>query len=260
MVFTIGSYLPGSSILHRFDPRLKLISIILITISVLIVQSAAAYLLLIGLMLIGAAYSKIPLKAFLSQIKLWGWLLILTVLLHIAFTKGTPIFTIFGFDISDEGLIGGFVFGLRFLVFILSAFLLTITTSPYDFADGFSSLMRPLKIIKIPVEDLSLVISIAFRFIPVIFEEASDIKTAQEARGVDFSKSSILKPKRFIALLVPLLYSVFRKADDLAEALIVRNYKPGAKRSSLYSKGISLLDILLFSVIIIVCLLILLIW
>ncbi len=254
MVFTIGSYLPGDSILHRFDPRLKLISLLLITVTVLLVKSFPAYLFMLLVISIAIVIVGVGLSLLLKQFKIWGWLLILTIVLHLWTTDGTPFVTVFGKNLTWGGLWQGLLFGTRFLIFILTAFLLTITTSPYELTRAFSALISPLRYLRAPVDDLAMVIGIAFRFIPVIFNEAVEIKFAQESRGVDFSNVNILKPRKLIPLLIPLFYSIFRKADDLTDALISRNYRPGAKRTSLRSGNITLLDLSLSLVIIITCL------
>ena len=254
MIFTIGNYLPGNSALHRFDPRLKLLSIISITIVVLAVTSFKAYGILILLLVWGMIAIRTSIRLLIMQMKIWGWLFLLTVLLHLLFTKGTVFLNVMGIGLTYEGLERGFIFGLRFVIFIFSAFLLTATTTPFELARAISSLISPLRWIKIPVDDLAMVISIAFRFIPVIFDEAIAIKLAQEARGLDFSRYNVFKPKRLVSLLIPLFYSVFRKADDLTEALISRHYRPGVKRTSIYARSISVLEIATFIFIISICL------
>ncbi|MCP4631525.1 MAG: energy-coupling factor transporter transmembrane protein EcfT [candidate division Zixibacteria bacterium] len=253
MVFTIGNYLPGNSVLHRFDPRFKILSILSFSIAALIIESQIAYLIMLFVLITGAVAAGIKLRLFIVQLRIWGWLLVITMLLHLLFTKGEPFLSFLSIELTYEGLYRGILFGTRFLVFILSAFILTITTSPFELTRGFVSLIKPLRWIKIPVDDLGMVIGIAFRFIPVIFNEAVSVKTAQEGRGVDFSRGNMLKPNRLIPLLVPMFYLTFKKADDLTEALISRNYTPGIKRTSLYGQEVTSTDILILTAVIILC-------
>jgi energy-coupling factor transport system permease protein len=254
MVFTFGSYLPRRSILHRYDPVLKLLLLIAISIAALFIGSIYSYLILISTLILGAAVSGIGFRILIMQMKIWGWIIVLTLILHILFNPGATDFTILGIGFSYEGLYRGAFYSLRFLIFLMSAFLVTVTTTPFDLAGAFASLINPLRYLGFPVDDFAMVLVITFRFIPVIFEEAVSIKTAQEARGVDFSRGSILKPNRFIPLLIPMFYSTFRKADILSEALLSRNYMPGIRRTSISKRSLSTMDIVYFCILIILCL------
>ncbi|MBD3170023.1 MAG: hypothetical protein GF307_11110 [candidate division Zixibacteria bacterium] len=246
MVFSIGSYYPANSYLHIFDPVLKIIMLVMLTVAVLV--SVSPYVIggALILLLAGSIGAQLRMSMLFRQFRVWIWLFVFVVILHLFIGGGEPVVSIWGIEIGTEGLNRGVLYGFRFIVFLLSAYLLTATTSPNELTDSFIRMLYPLKIIRLPVEDISLVMSITLRFIPVMYDEAIAIKTAQQARGVEFSKRSFLRTERLSSLLIPLFFSVIRRTADLNDAMLSKGYLPGMKRSSYFQRDVALSHLIVF--------------
>jgi len=250
----IGQYQPKDSIIHRLDPRIKLFLVLLMVLFVAVTVNLKLYLL--WLILFSGLFflSRIPLTSLLKSLRSFVFFFIFIFLLQVFLTSeslGTYFY--FGyFQIGFEGIVNGFIYSLRLFLFILGATFLSLTTSPMEILDGVLKFFGPLKKLKLPVEEFSLMSLISIRFIPLLLEEGINLKKAQMARGADFEGSFVQRIKKTFPLLIPLFISSFRKADDLALALEARGFQSGEKRSSFNKLKFKKED-LLFAVIITLC-------
>ena len=230
---TLGQYFPGDSYIHRLDPRTKLIMVVVYIVALFLATSWLAYGLVIAFLAVCIKISTIPLKAITRGLKPVLMIVVFTGILNLFFTQGThEIFTIFGFTLTWEAVERAAQMILRIMLLITGTFLLTYTTSPIALTDGLESLLNPLKKIKFPVHELSMMMCIALRFIPTLIEETDKIMSAQKARGADFETGSLMdRAKAMLPILVPLFVSAFRRADELAVAMESRCYHGGEGRT-----------------------------
>ena len=233
---TLGQYFPGKSPVHLLDPRTKLIMLVVYIVSLFLASGWISY----GVMLLFLAavikISTIPLKSIVRGMKPLLMILIFTGVLNIFFTpgEGEPLVALGVVKIYSEGLIRAVFMVLRILMLVAGTFLLTYTTSPIALTDGLEALLSPLKKIKVPVHELSMMMCIALRFIPTLIEETDKIMSAQKARGADFESGSLIdRAKALIPILVPLFISSFRRADDLATAMECRCYQGDEGRTKM---------------------------
>ena len=233
---TLGQYFPGKSPIHLLDPRTKLVMLVVYIVSLFLASGWASY----GLMLLFLAavikVSTIPLKSIIQGMKPLIMILVFTGILNIFFTtgEGEPLVALGAVKIYSEGLIRAAFMVLRILMLVTGTFLLTYTTSPIALTDGLEALLSPLKKIKVPVHELSMMMCIALRFIPTLIEETDKIMSAQKARGADFESGSLIdRAKALIPILVPLFISSFRRADDLATAMECRCYQGDEGRTKM---------------------------
>ena len=231
MIF--GRYYPGGSFIYRLDPRLKLIINIIFIVLIFLIKHWYDYLILGGVVLAGVLLSGVSLRFFLRGLRPMLWLILFTVGLQLFFTSGQHVYWQWGvLSVSQEGLINATYIALRFLLIIFMSTLLTLTTQPLAIADGMEYLMRPLKVVHFPVNDVALMLSIALRFVPKLMDETTKIMNAQRARGVDFNNGSLIKRvKALIPLLIPLMMSSLDIATDLTTAMISRGYRDGEGRT-----------------------------
>lgn len=231
---TLGQYFPGNTVIHRMDPRAKLLFTILYIVALFLAKSLTAYLALIVVLVACVIISKIKPAALFKGLKPILILVIFTGLLNLFYTPGDPIWQWGFLKITVEGIWAAVFMVLRIVMLICCTFLLTYTTSPIMLTDGLENLLGPLKKIKVPVHELAMMMSIALRFIPTLIEETDKIMSAQRARGADFDTGNLLqKAKALIPLLVPLFVSSFRRADELAIAMECRCYHGGEGRTRL---------------------------
>ncbi|MFJ8259664.1 energy-coupling factor transporter transmembrane component T family protein [Peribacillus asahii] len=231
MIF--GRYVPADSVMHRMDPRAKLLLVFFFVCIVFLANNLVTYSLL-GLVTLGIILlSKIKIRFLISGLKPVLLLIIFTFLVHILFTKeGEVLYQLGWLEIYEGGLRQGIFISLRFTFLILVTSLLTLTTTPISITDGMEELLNPLKKWKVPVHELALMMSIALRFIPTLMEETDKIMKAQIARGVDFSSGPIKnRIKAIVPLLVPLFVSAFKRAEELATAMEARGYQGGEGRT-----------------------------
>lgn len=243
----IGRYVPAKSVLHRMDPRSKLLLVFLFVCIVFIANNTITYAILGLYTLILVYMSKIQLRFIINGLKPVLFLILFTFLLHVFFTKEGDVLWDFGWlQIYEGGLRQGIYISLRFTYLILITTLLTLTTTPITLTDGLESLLNPFKKLKMPVHELALMMSISLRFIPTLLEETSKIMKAQAARGVDFSTGPIKERiKAIVPLLVPLFVSSFKRAEELATAMEARGYRGGEGRTKYRQLKWSLADTLL---------------
>ena len=232
---TLGQYFPGNSVIHRLDPRTKLIALILYIIALFVAGSWISYGLMLLFLSVMIALSTIPLKAIFKGMKPLIMILVFTGLLNLFFTTGdTVLLTVWKITITMEGLVRAIFMIVRIIMLISATFLLTYTTSPIQLTDGLESLLNPLKKIHVPVHELAMMMCIALRFIPTLIEETDKIICAQKARGADFETGNILqRVNALVPILVPLFISAFRRADELATAMECRCYQGGEGRTKM---------------------------
>ncbi len=232
---TIGQYFPGDSIIHRLDPRFKLI----ITFIYIIMLFAGDRFICLGVgalfTLLAIFLSRIPLKMFVKSVKPLLPFLLITAILNLFFvTSGDVLFKWKFIKITDDAVSISIFMFVRITLLIMGSSLLTYTTSPITLTDAIEKLLSPLKKIKVPVHELAMMMSIALRFIPTLIEETDKIMSAQKARGAEIDSGSFMtRAKNMIAILVPLFISSFRRADELATAMECRCYRGGEGRTRL---------------------------
>ena len=233
---TLGQYFPGDSLIHRLDPRTKLMVVVLFIIALFLSKSFVSYGLMVLFLAYCVAVSKVGLKALFKGMKPIIFILIFTGVLNLFYSsEGTMLFQWKFLHITTGGLHSAFFMVLRVMLLISGTFLLTYTTSPIRLTDGLESLLGPLKKLKIPVHELAMMMSIALRFIPTLIEETDKIISAQKARGANFDDGNLFqRAKAMVPLLVPLFVSSFRRADELATAMECRCYHGGQGRTKLH--------------------------
>lgn len=232
---TLGQFFPGSSPLHRMDPRTKLLALMVYIVALFMAGSFVSYGVNLAVLALMVAISRIPLKSIVRGLKPVVFILIFTAVLNLLYTPGETVLCKFWIiTITLEGIQSAFFMVVRIMMLITATFLLTYTTSPILLTDGIESLLSPLKRIRVPVHELAMMMSIALRFIPTLIEETDKIMCAQRARGADFESGSLIRrAKALIPLLVPLFISAFRRADELAVAMECRCYHGGKGRTRL---------------------------
>ena len=232
---TLGQFFPGDSVVHKMDPRTKLIFLIVYIVALFTASNWISYACVLAFLVTVIAISHIPLKSIVRGMKPLVFILIFTGILNVFFTTGeTKIVEFWIFTITLEGLVRAFFMTARILMLITGTFLLTYTTSPIALTDGLESLLSPLKKIRVPVHELSMMMCIALRFIPTLIEETDKIMSAQKARGADFETGNLLqRVKALVPILIPLFISSFRRADELATAMECRCYHGGEGRTKM---------------------------
>ena len=231
---TLGQYYQTDSVLHRLDPRVKLVGTFAYLISLFVVDSLPGYLLAALFLAVMIKLSNVPFRYIVRGMKTIIFLLIITVCFNLFLTPGEVIWEFWIFKMTREGLNFAIKMAIRLSLLILGSSIMTLTTTPTQLTDALESLMRPLKKVRVPVHEIAMMMSIALRFIPILMEETDKIMKAQIARGADFeSRNLIKKIKSMVPLLVPLFISAFRRANDLAMAMEARCYRGGEGRTKM---------------------------
>ena len=245
---TLGQYFPGNTVVHRLDPRTKILLTVVYIAALFIANTWTGYLLVFIALAAVTALGHIPPKALLRGMKPLIVIIAFTAVLNLFFTSGDDIIFRLGFlHPTYTGLRNAAAMIIRVMLLVSGTFLLTYTTSPLSITDGLEMLLSPLKKIKVPVYELSLMMSIALRFIPTLIEETDRIMSAQKARGADLETGSILQRARaLLPLLIPLFVSAFRRADELATAMECRCYNGGEGRTRMKVLHIARIDIVAF--------------
>ena len=227
---TLGQYFPGNTVVHRLDARTKLILVIVYIVGLFQANGWIGYDAVTSVTAICMALSKIKPSNIFKGIKPMLVIIILTAVLNIFYTAGTPVLP--GWIITWEGIARAVQMVLRIVLLISGTFLLTYTTSPIALTDGLELLMNPLKKLKVPVHEITIMMSMALRFIPTLISETDKIMSAQKARGADFETGSLVqRAKALLPILVPLFVSAFKRADELAVAMESRCYHGGEGRT-----------------------------
>ena len=242
---TFGQYYPKNSFVHNMDARIKLVLCLLFMVGIFFVQSYVGFALVTVFLMVVILASKVPLKSILKSVKGIVVLLILTAMLNIFFTKsGNVLVSWWIFTITDEGLIYASKMLLRLVYLVIGSSVLTLTTTPVDLTHAIERLLAPLKVIKFPVHDLALIMSLTLSFIPSLIDETDRIIRAQKARGADFDTGNLFqRAKAFVPILIPLLVGGFRRAEELANAMNSRCYEGATNRTQMRVMKLSWRDL-----------------
>ncbi len=223
---TLGQYFPGTSFLHRMDPRAKILLMIVSVVTLFTADTVLAYLFLLVSTAVIIAMTRISLKFYLRGLKPLLFIMAFTAVLNMLYSDGEPLVTFWVFSISWEGILKAVFMVVRIIMMVLTMSVLTYTTSPLLLTGGLERLLSPLSCLKVPVHDFAMMMTIALRFIPTLLEETEKIMNAQKARGADFESGSLVRrAKAMIPILIPLFVSAFRRAEELAVAMECRCYE-----------------------------------
>jgi len=247
MIDFFSSSLRGKTYIYRLDPRIKFISILIIFISLLTIKHIEYYFFWFLVALLSISTNKIQLKFILRPLRFFVWLFILTMIFHSFLTPGKVVFHFNRIYITIEGIRNGLFFSFRLFLVILFTYLFSLTSNPMDLTDGLSKMFSPLRKLRIPVDELFIIIHIAIRFIPTLIEQASRILMAQRARGFNLNVRFIERIKHIPSLIVPVILLSINRANELALALEARWYHPGKPRTSFIEMKLKKLDFLIIS-------------
>ena len=243
---TLGQYFPGDTVVHRLDPRTQIVLLIVYIVTLFQAVSWWSYALVAFVTVLAMILGHITPKNIFKGLKPMLFIIALTALLNVFYTKGTPV--VEGWIITWEGIGRSAQMILRIVLLIAGTFLLTYTTSPIALTDGLEKLLNPLKKLKVPVHEMTLMLSMALRFIPTLIEETDKIMSAQKARGADFETGSLMqRAKALLPILVPLFVSAFRRADELAVAMESRCYHGGEGRTRMKQMKLQGIDYAAFA-------------
>lgn len=257
---TIGQYFPGNSIVHKLDPRMKIILIFLLIVSIFICKNIAGLGAIILFSVILVLISKIPFKTVLKSIKPLVVIILLTAVLNIFYGKGDALVQLGKLKITADGIETAVFMAVRIITLVVISSLLTYTTSPTELTDALERLLKPLKLIKIDVHSIAMTMTIALRFIPTLIEEIEKIMSAQKSRGADLESGSLIhRAKALIPFLIPLFVSAFRRAGELAYAMECRCYHGGEGRTKMKVMKLSARDFLSLAAVILFMVIIVLI-
>lgn len=257
---TIGQYFPGNSIVHKLDPRMKIILIFLLIVSIFICKNIAGLGAIILFSVILVLISKIPFKTVLKSIKTLVVIILLTAVLNIFYGKGDALVQLGKLKITADGIETAVFMAVRIITLVVISSLLTYTTSPTELTDALERLLKPLKLIKIDVHSIAMTMTIALRFIPTLIEEIEKIMSAQKSRGADLESGSLIhRAKALIPVLIPLFVSAFRRAGELAYAMECRCYHGGEGRTKMKVMKLSARDFLSLAAVILFMVIIVLI-
>lgn len=231
---TLGQYYQTDSVIHRLDPRVKLVTTICYIISLFIVDNLTGYAMAGLFLILVIKLSKVPFRFMIRGMKAILFLLLIAVVFNLFLTPGEVIFSYWKLKITKEGIRLALFMAIRLCFLIMGSSVMTLTTTPNNLTDGMEKLLKPLKLFKVPVHEIAMMMSIALRFIPILLEETDKIMKAQIARGADFESGNLIKKaKSLVPLLVPLFISAFRRANDLAMAMEARCYRGGDNRTKM---------------------------
>lgn len=250
---TLGQYYPGDSVIHRLDPRVKIIGTMVYIVALFVVHTFVGFAIAFVALAAVIAVSKVPVKFILRGLKPIFFIILFTFVLNMFMYNGEVMVKIGFLQITREGLYTAFFMATRLILLIIGSSLLTLATRPMSLTDGIESLLKPFSKIGLPAHELAMMMTIALRFIPTLLEETDKIMKAQQARGADFETGNIFKRARhLIPILIPLFISAFRIAQDMAMAMEARCYRGGDNRTRMnvmkYSKidGVACVVLVLF--------------
>lgn len=229
----LGRYIPGNSMIHRLDPRSKLLAMFAFLLLIFWANNLITNVLIIAFVFAMVLLSQIRLSFFINGLKPMIGIILFTTIFQVFFTPGASVLWEFWiFKVSIEGLQQALIIFIRFVLIIFFSTLLTLTTTPLSLADGIESGLAPLKRLKVPVHEIGLMLSMSLRFVPTLMDDTTRIMNAQRARGVDFNEGNLIqKVKSVIPILIPLFASSFKRADALAIAMEARGYQGGEGRT-----------------------------
>lgn len=242
---TLGQFIAGDSVLHRCDPRSKILIMIVYVAMVFLIRHIPVFLLPLGFLVLSLLLSHIPVSYILRSLKPIRMLLIFMFILNLFFTRGEKVLLDLKFwALTQEALLQSVFITIRIVLLVTGASMLTLTTSPIALTDGIERLLSPLKVFRFPAHELAMMMTIALRFIPTLIEESDKIMKAQMSRGADFESGNLFaRIKSMVPILIPLFVSSFRKADDLATAMESRCYHGGEGRTRLNSLRFTVYDL-----------------
>ncbi|MBQ2094854.1 MAG: energy-coupling factor transporter transmembrane protein EcfT [Firmicutes bacterium] len=241
---TLGQYYPGDSVIHRLDPRTKLIGTVLFLVSLFVVKSFTGFLFCAICLGVLVKLSGVPFKFMARGLKAVMFLIVFTAVINLFMTPGTPIWQFGILKIAREGIYRAVFMAIRLVMLIFGSSLLTLTTKPVAMTDGMERLFRPLAKLGLPSHELAMMMTIALRFVPTLLDETDKIMKAQTARGADFESGNLReRAKGLIPLLVPLFVSAFRIAADLAMAMEARCYRGGEGRTRMNGMAFARRDV-----------------
>ena len=250
---TLGQYFPSDTIVHRLDPRIKLIITVLYIASLFCAKGVTGYLIMLAWLTGCILLSEINLRVLTRGLRPLLFIMIFTGVLNIFYTPGVPIFQWGFLKVTQEGIVTAVFMVARIIMLVIGTFLLTYTTSPIMLTDAIERLLKPLALIRVPVHDLAMMMTIALRFIPTLIDETDKIMSAQKARGADFESGGIIRrAKALIPILVPLFISAFRRAEELAIAMECRCYRGGEGRTKMRELRLQARDFMALAVSLIV--------
>ncbi len=244
---TLGQFFPGNSVLHRLDPRMKLVLTVLYIVIIFLAKNVYCYAALLVSAVLLVLLSRLSLKVVLRGLRPILFILAFTMLINVFFTSGeTVLFSFWRITVYREGVVRAVFMALRVVVLVIgTSVFLTYTTSPIVLTDAIESLLSPLKRIRIPVHDFAMMLTIALRFIPTLVEETDKIMNAQKARGAAFDTGNILRrAKALVPVIIPLLVSSFNRADELATAMECRCYRGDVGRTRFVRMHLHARDVL----------------
>ncbi len=246
---TVGQYFPTGSIIHKTDPRIKILVVFAFIIFLFIINSFWGYGLVLAWIVATSVASKIPAKMLFKGLKPLRWIILITFFINVIFTPGDPLVSLGPINFTEQGLILALRMAFRLVLLVLGTSLLTLTTSPVSLTDGIEGLLKPLKKIGFPAHELAMMITIALRFIPTLIDETEKIIKAQKARGADFESGNIInRAKNMVPLIVPLLLSSINRADELSVAMEARCYNGDNGRTKLNPLKLIPRDILILAI------------
>lgn len=229
---TLGQYFPGTSWVHRLDPRIKIIATLVYIAALFVANDFWGVLIAVGVLAVVIAISRVPLSFMLKGLRPIFLIILFTFILNLFMIPGKVVVRLWVFTITEEGMYMAFFMAARLILLIIGSSLLTLTTKPMSLTDGIESLLSPLRRVGVPAHELAMMMTIALRFIPTLLEETDKIMKAQQARGADFESGNIInRAKSLIPILVPLFISAFRIAQELAMAMEARCYRGGMHRT-----------------------------
>jgi len=239
----IGQYIYKDSLIHKLDPRVKIITTIIIIITIFFIKNCFGFFIIFFYLLINIILSKIHPKFVIKGIKPLLFIIIFTLIIHLFTTPGEIVYTIWILKVTKEGILKGLFISVRLFLLIIATSWLTLTTSPIALTDGIEKLLSIFKWAKIPAHEIAMMMTIALRFIPTLMEETEKIIKAQMARGADFESGNIIRRiKNMLPIIIPLFINSFHRADELAIAMEARCYKGGEGRTHYRTLFITLVD------------------
>lgn len=248
---TLGQYYPGDSIIHRADPRVKILLTIAFMIELFMVKTYFGFLLFTVFTFVAIVASNVPIGFTLKGLRPVLIIVLFAVVINIFSTPGRELVSLGPLKITLEGILLAGKMALRLALLIVGASLLTLTTTPIKLTDGLEKLLSPLKVFGVPAHEIAMMMTIALRFIPTLLDETDKIMKAQAARGAEFDSGSIIdRAKSFIPVLVPLFVSAFRRADELAMAMEARCYRGSEGRTRMKQLKLGMPDAILSIIVI----------
>ena len=243
-----GQYYPTDSVVHRMDPRMKLSLTVLFVVAIFFVNTYFGFMMTAAVLLFIILLAQLPMLSVLKSVRAIIFIVIFAAVINLfMISDGEVLWSWRALQITDQGIHTTIKMTLRLVLLISGASLLTLTTTPVEVADGTESLMKPLRLIKVPVHDIAMIMSIALRFIPTLFEETNKIIAAQKARGASFDTGGLIaRAKALLPVLIPLFVNSFRRADELAFAMDARCYNATENRTKMKVMKLGVADFVAF--------------